>query len=485
MGTWDVTALGIGAIIGGGIFATMSTAAVGEGGRPGAGPSLILSFAVTAALCALPALCYAELASMIRAPGSAYSYARACFGRWVGWLIGWDLILEFTIANVAVAVSWARYMRGFLASLGWQVPLWLACDRAHGRALPEVLAAAPRLGGQLICANLLACSVILVLTLLLAAGTRTSLRVNTWLVVFKVGVLLMFSALVMASWWGSSEGLSSRWTPFFAGGLEGTLSGAAVVFFSFIGFDSVSCLSAEARRPARTIPRGILASLGVCALIYCLTAAAFTGAMNLAPASGAGAGASATGQATFVAVLQRAAPWAPWAPWVLSVGALVAQTTALLAFQVAQARIFVAMAQDGLLPRALAGRPGRPPVLATWAAGIGVGGLAAFCDMDEMIALSNVGTLFAFAMVCLGVVVLRLRRPSAERAFRVPGPAWGLPLLGLAACVLLMVFLPPSSWWRFLAWLGLGGVIGGLLMLQQWRRRPPAARKPTMWALLR
>jgi basic amino acid/polyamine antiporter, APA family len=456
LGSWDVTALGVGAIVGGGIFATLGTAAVGDVTRPGAGPSLTLSFAVIAVVCAFTALCYAELASMFPVSGSAYSYAYAAFGELVAWMIGWNLVLEYTIANVAVAVSWGNYARALLHVVGVDIPPWLATDPRTPAQHSALLAQAPTVFGVPVGVNLPAIFVMAILTLLLVRGTRESARLNNVFVVFKIAVLLFFVGLALNV--VSPTQMASNWQPFLPNGWHGMFTGAAIVFFSFIGFDSVSTVSEEARDPARTIPRGILGSLALCALLYCIVAAAFTGllpfpALQQELAQGRGE--------PLTAVLARVAPDKPWALTVVAVGALVAQTTALLAFQVAQSRIFFAMARDGLLPPLFGKVHPRhhTPYVATYVAGALVGGLAAFANIDEMIDLSNVGTLFAFAVVCLGVIILRLREPERPRPFSVPGGAFFVPLLGCGACLFLTWYLPPASWWRFAGWLAVGAAV--------------------------
>ena len=456
LGTWDVTAVGVGAIVGGGIFATIGSAALGEQARAGAGPSLMLSFLITAGVCAFVALCYAELASMFVASGSAYSYAYASFGEFVAWMIGWNLILEYTIANVAVAVSWGNYARALMAGLGVEVPWYLATDARSAAAVPGLLTQAPHVMGVPLVFNALAVGIMALLTLLLLWGTHASVRLNNGFVIFKIAILVFFVAVVVAH--VEPQAMVQNWQPFFPQGWRGTFTGAAIVFFSFIGFDAVSTLAEETRQPGRTIPRGIIGSLFICAALYCLVAAAFCGIL---PFAGLQTLLVRAHGEPLTAVLAHVAPSMPWAVPVVAVGALAAQTTALLAFQIAQARIFFAMARDGLLPRALGEvhPQRRTPHRATWSARLLVGGLAAFSNMDEMVDLSNVGTLFVFAMVCAGVTLLRLRDPQRGRPFRVPGGAFAVPGLGVASCLFLMWYLPPASWWRFITWMMAGAAL--------------------------
>ena len=454
--SWDVTAVGVGAIVGGGIFATIGSAALGEHERLGAGPSLMLSFLVTAMVCAFVALCYAELASMFVASGSAYSYAYASFGEFAAWMIGWNLILEYTIANVAVAVSWSHYARALLGGFGLNVPWYLATDARSASAVPGLLEQAPHVFGVPLVFNALAVGIMALLTVLLLWGTHASVKLNNGFVVFKIAILLFFVGVAVTH--VSADDMLANWQPFFPQGVRGTCTGAAIVFFSFIGFDSVSTLAEETHQPGRTIPRGIIGSLAICAALYCVVAAAFCGIL---PFSGLQELLAQSHGEPLTAVLAHVAPGMPWAVPVVAVGALAAQTTALLAFQIAQSRIFFAMARDGLLPQGLGAvhAKRRTPHRATWLAGMLVGGLAAFSSMDEMVDLSNVGTLFVFTMVCAGVTVLRLRDPGRARPFKVPGGAFVVPALGAASCIFLMWYLPPTSWWRFAAWMATGAAV--------------------------
>ena len=460
LGPVDVALLGVGAIVGGGIFATIGSAAVGDAARPGAGPSLMLSFLITAVVCAFTAMAYAELASMVPVSGSAYTYAYAALGEVVAWVIGWDLILEYAISNVAVAISWANYFRALLQSFGIAIPWWVATDMRSAGRIEGLLDSAPHLFGFPIVFNLLALSIIALLTALLVWGMRESARLNNVFVLLKIVVLLFFMGVAAA--YVSPPTMVANWQPFFPAGANGTLSGAAVVFFAYIGFDSVSTVAEEARRPSRTIPIGIIASLVVCAVLYVAVAAAFTGllplpALRQVMASG--------GEAEPLSMaLKAAAPQASWAIVVIAFGAVVAQTTALLAFQVGQSRIFFAMARDGLLPRFLGKVHPRfhTPHVTTWLAGALVGGIATVASIDEMVDLTNIGTLWAFVVVALAVTILRFKEPHRPRAFRVPFGPWLVPMLGAGSCLSLMWYLPPASWWRFWGWLVAGLTIYAL-----------------------
>jgi APA family basic amino acid/polyamine antiporter len=451
LGPVHVTLLGIGAIVGAGIFATVGTAAAGDAARPGAGPSLMLSFVLTAAVCALTALCYAEFAAMVPVSGSAYTYAYATLGELVAWIIGWDLIIEYAIGNVAVAISWANYFRSLLEYLGVHVPPWLATDYRTA-ARTGLLETAPRLLGVPIVCNALAFFIVMALTFLLIWGIKESARFNALMVGVKIVVLLFFVGVCL--YFVPPAEMAANWEPFRPNGWGGTLAGAAVVFFAYIGFDAVSTVAEETRNPSRDLPVGIIASLVVCTVLYMVVAAIFTGVMPYDILKSK----LATEQAEpLTMALDHVAPAARWAGTFVAFGSVVAHTAVLLVFQLGQPRIFFAMARDGLLPPVFARvHPRyRTPHVTTMATGLFVGLLASFASIDEMVDLTNIGTLFAFILVCIGIPILRARDPSRPRAFRVPfSPAF--PLLGAASCLFLAYYLPPSSWWRFVGWLVLG-----------------------------
>ena len=441
LGLFDVTLLGVGAIIGGGVFASMGSAAVGSASRPGAGPSLMLSVLITALCCLLTALCYSELAARMATAGSAYAYTRRAFGPRLAWLVGWCLTLEYAVANVAVALSWGEHA----ASL-WAGPAGAETAVGAGAGAARGLGALAVLG----------------LTALLVRGQRESTRLNNLLVLFKMAVLLLFIGLGLTTL--APGQVLHNWQPFFPNGFGGTLHGAAIVFFSFIGFDSVATVAEEVEAPQRTIPRAIMASLGLCALLYVAVAAVLTGAApgdSLAERLG-----QAASQPLTVAV-GLLGPGVQWARPCIAIGALVAQTTALWAFQLAQARVFYAMARDGMLPAPLARLHPRhaTPHVATWAAGLGVAAATLLFDLHAMLDLTDIGTLFIFAVT--NACVPMLRRQDADAAsttFRVPGGAYLVPVAGTLACLGLMLYLPAAAWSALLIWLGIG--IG----IDRWRR---------------
>lgn len=451
LGAFSVTLIGIGAIIGAGIFATVGTAASGTAERAGAGPSLMLSFVITAVVCGFTALCYAELASMVPISGSAYTYSYATLGELVAWIIGWDLIIEYAIGNVAVAISWAEFFNRLLRNLGIHFPDWLSQN--YRTATPEVMSAAPHIFGVPIVFNLLALGIVALITVVLVWGIKESAGFNAVMVGIKILVLLFF--IVLALYYVSPAKMTDNWQPFQPQGWGGTFTGAAVVFFAYIGFDAVSTVAEETKNPARDLPIGIIASLVVCTILYVLVAAVFTGMVPWDIVRGWTA--AQRGEALTMA-LEHVAPQAHWQNTVVAFGSVVAHTAVLLVFQLGQPRIFFSMARDGLLPSVFASvHPKyRTPHVTTILTGVFVGGIAAFATVDEMVSLTNIGTLFAFILVCVGVMVLRRKDPDRHRPFRVPLGPYLLPGLGAVSCAFLIYFLPEGSYWRFVGWLMLG-----------------------------
>ncbi len=475
LGPVALTCIGIGAIIGTGIFALAGTAAAGEQvqavgsivktpvlnfiqswlthaplifGRPGAGPAVMLSFVVAGVACGFAALCYAELASMIPVSGSAYTYSYATLGEIVAWIIGWDLILEYAVGNMAVAVGWSGYFVNLCANFGIKFPLWLVSDSATakglvasgGDALTKYSSTAlPVIAGNAMAINIPALLIVVGVTILLIYGIRESAHTNTTIVIVKVAVVVFVIAF------GSFLVQPTHWTPFLPNGFGGVMSGAAIVFFAFIGFDAVSTTAEESKNPQRDMPIGIIASLIICTLLYVLMAAVITGMRKYTTYLGDPA-AVATAFAAY-----------PWAQALISAGALAGMTSVLLVFQLGQPRIFMAMARDGLLPKYFAQvHPRfRTPHITTMWTGVFVGGVAAFVDIGSLADLTNIGTLFAFILVCLGVMILRKRDPDRVRPFRVPFTPL-FPILGVIFCFILMLSLPIETWLRFFAWLVIG-----------------------------
>jgi APA family basic amino acid/polyamine antiporter len=439
----DLTALGIGAIIGAGIFATTGSAAAGTLARPGAGPALIVSYLLTAVACSFCALCYAEFASMIPVSGSAYTYAYATMGELVAWIIGWDLIIEYAIGNVAVAVSWAGYFKELLSGFEIELPDWLTTDYRTAQKSVEILVAAPHLGPIPIVVNLPAILIVALITIVLVIGIKESARFNSAMVLTKLAVIVGFIVV------GAFYVKPSNWHPFAPNGWSGITTGAALIFFAYIGFDAISTTAEEARNPQRDMPIGMIASLGICTFLYILTTAVLTG---IVPFRQLG---TAEPLATALNAIQL-----DWAAGIVSFGAVVSMTAVLLVFQLGQPRIFFAMSRDGLLPDAFAAvHPRfRTPHITTILTGIVVAALAGFMDINEAVELTNIGTLFAFVLVGVGVIILRSREPDRPRPFRCPAVPW-IPLLGIGSCAYLMTQLPLLTWVRFLVWLFIGLVI--------------------------
>jgi basic amino acid/polyamine antiporter, APA family len=452
LGPWNLVALGVGAIIGAGIFATIGTAAAGDAQRPGAGPALMVSFVLTAIVCAFTALCYAEFASMVPVSGSAYTYSYATLGELMAWIIGWDLMIEYAIGNVAVAISWANYMNTLLQGFGINLPPWLAVDyNTAFTRMPDVVRNAPHIFGVPIIFNVLAVLIVAIITVVLVWGVRESAQFNFYMVATKLVVLGFF---IFVSFKFVKP---ANWHPFAPNGFHGIATGAAIVFFAYIGFDAVSTTAEEAKNPTRDMPIGIIGSLIICTVIYAIVAAVFTG---LVPYH-ALVKMLATEQAEPLTMAMKYVSMPNWMVGLVAFGSVVAHTAVLLVFQMGQPRIFFAMSRDGLLPKWFASvhpKYGTPHV-ATIVTGVFVGVAALFSSLDEMVNLTNIGTLFAFLLVCIGIIILRVKEPDRPRPFRIWGGTWFLPVLGGLSCIFLATYLPTESWWRFGIWLLVGMVV--------------------------
>ncbi|MBM3906958.1 MAG: amino acid permease [Gemmatimonadetes bacterium] len=454
LGTSDLILLSIGAVIGAGIFSALGTAAAGEvlaDGtvvRYGAGPALVLSFVLLGAVCGLAALCYAELASMIPQAGSAYAYSYATLGEIVAWIVGWALVLEYAIGNIAVAIAWGGYFDSLLTGFGINLPGWMT----HGYWVvkassdPEVLAlldSAPRLLGIPILVNIPAFTIVALVTWLLMLGVRESARANAVMVVVKLAVLVLFVVV------GAQHIDTANYTPFAPNGFRGIHQGAAIVFFAYIGFDAISTAAEETKDPQRTMPRGILGGLAICTLIYVIVGFVATG---LVPYEQLRAS-DPLARALELAGLETVS-------WIVSAGAVVSMAAVLLVFQYGQPRIFYAMARDGLLPKWAAKIHPRTqvPWVTTLLTGVVVAVASLVANDAATYDLTNIGTLAAFAVVCIGVLALRIREPDRPRPFRVPF----LPVValgGAGACVFVMKGLPISAWIGFAVWMTLGLII--------------------------
>lgn len=463
LGPVQLTLFGIGAIIGAGIFATIGTAAAGDANRPGAGPALMVSFVITAIVCAFTALCYAEFASMVPISGSAYTYSYATLGELIAWIIGWDLIIEYAVGNIAVAISWANYFKTLLAGLhipalapsGIHIPDWISMDYRTAAKVPGVYENAPQIFGKPIIFNVLAVAIVTLITVVLIWGIRESARFNAVMVGVKIVVLTFFIIV------GFTYVQPANYAPFSPNGFAGISAGAAIVFFAYIGFDAVSTVAEETRNPRRNLPIGIIASLIICTLFYAVVACVFTGLISYPDLKAK----LATEQAEPLTMAlehvgQQFNTDLGWAIGIVAFGSVIAHTAVLLVFQLGQPRIFFSMARDGLLPKVFykVHPKFRTPHISTILTGVFVASFAAVASIDEMVDLTNIGTLFAFILVCAGIIVLRIKDPERHRPFRVPG-GLTIPILGIISCLYLIYYLPPTSWLRFAAWLNLGFVI--------------------------
>jgi basic amino acid/polyamine antiporter, APA family len=450
LGAFDVVMLGIGAIIGAGIFATIGTAAAGDAIRPGAGPALILSFVLTAVACGFAALCYAEFAAMVPISGSAYTYSYATLGEFVAWIIGWDLIIEYAVGNVAVAISWANYFKTFISGFGVSIPDWLSTDYRTAGKIPGLFESAPHILGIPIVFNILAFGIVSLITIVLVLGIKESSRMTTAMVILKLIVLGFFVYI------GLHYVKPENWKPFAPNGWAGVQAGAAIVFFAYIGFDAVSTVAEEVKNPKRDLPIGIIGSLIICTIIYIIVAAVFTG---IIPYTALVKMLSTQQAEPLTMALQYAniQNWGNLFIGIVAFGSVIAHTAVLLVFQLGQPRIFFSMARDGLLPQNFAKvHPKyRTPYVTTIFTGLAVGIVSMFTSIDEMVDLTNIGTLFAFVLVCIGIIILRKREPNRPRSFKTPLVPL-IPILGVISCLYLMLGLPWITWLRFGLWLIVG-----------------------------
>ena len=417
----DLTLLGIGAIIGAGIFVLTGIAAAKS-----AGPAIVLSYVVSGFACAFAALAYAELAASVGGCGSAYGYAYAGLGEFIAWLIGWDLILEYGVATAAVAIGWSGYVNNALTAMGMPIPMTLLKSPVEGGFV-----------------NLPAFLIVLTLAVLLAIGIRQSARFNAVMVLVKLLAITTFVAVA------AFNVQPANWTPFMPFGWEGVMGGAALIFFAYIGFDAVSTAAEEAVNPQRDLPIGILASLAVCTVIYIVVAGLLTGIVPYHTLNVASPVADSLLRIGY-----------PWAAAFIAAGAIAGLTTVMLVLYYGLTRVFLAMSRDGLLPPVFSAvnKNTKTPIRIIIASGVLIALIAGFTPIGDVAELVNIGTLAAFVLVCAGVMHLRYTRPELKRPFRTPFGAV-TPLLGIIFCVYLMLSLPPITWIRFGIWLALGLVI--------------------------
>jgi APA family basic amino acid/polyamine antiporter len=440
---FDLTLLGIGAIIGTGIFVLTGTAAANQ-----AGPAITTSYMLAGLACAFAALCYAEFAAMIPISGSAYAYAYATLGELVAWMIGWDLILEYAVGSMTVSIGWSGYFQRILAGFGWELPVWMA-------------AAPGTMPGAVI--NLPAVVIVLLITALLVVGIRESARFNAAMVAIKMAAVLFF---IFA---GFKFVRPENWSPFAPYGWSGIMAAGAVVFFAYIGFDAVSTTAEEAKRPSRDLPIGIIASLVICTVLYIAVAAVLTG---IVPVTHFRSLESALPATPIVPPEQSTAflnaPVAyvlhvigqDWAAGLISAGAVAGITSVLLVMLMGQPRIFFSMSRDRLLPEGVSRVHPRfgTPYITTIITGVVVALVAGFTPINVVGEMTSIGTLFAFVVVCCAVIMLRIKRPEAHRPFKVPF-GYTFPVLGVLSCLYLMLSLSAVTWVRFLVWLDLGMMI--------------------------
>ena len=466
LGWVSLTSLGIGAVIGSGIFTIIGTAIAGQQlqvksilnaplleyliyhspsfGRPGAGPAIALSFVLVAIVCGFASVCYAELAAMIPIAGSAYTYTYATMGELIAWIIGWDLILEYAVSNMAVSVGFSQHIVNLLDWFGLHPnPRWISPAYLPG-GLSDLQVNMLYEPGWHLGFNWPAFIIVMLLTMILVRGIRESAETNNIMVLLKIVAILVFISFA------SRFIHPANWHPFAPNGWPGILTGGSIVFFTYIGFDSVSTAAEECKNPQRDVPIGIIATLVVCTILYVGVVVVLTG---LVP---------------WQTLMDDAAPVVNTLKklhfnsvrLIVLIGALMGMISSLLVFQLGQARVWFAMSRDGLLPRIFSRVHPRfcTPDFSTWMAGFLVGIPAGLLDIGTLADLSNIGTLFAFALVAAGVLILRYREPNRPRAFRAPGGPLA-PIITIFTCLLLMAGLPITNWIRFFVWMAIGLVI--------------------------
>lgn len=440
LGPWSLIALGVGVIIGAGLFSITGAVAAGY-----TGPAITLSFAIAALGCCFAGLCYAEFASMIPVAGSAYTYSYATMGELIAWIIGWDLVLEYTVAATTVSISWSRYLVIFLQGLGID--------------LPPALTACPWDGGIV---NIPAFLIVVLMSLFLIRGTEGSSFFNGIIVFLKVSVVLVFVGL------GWQYIHAENYTPYIPAntgtlgefGLSGVLRGAAIVFFAFLGFDAVSTAAQEAKNPKRNMPIGILASLLICTVLYMLFAHVMTGVANYSLFGGQNGIAPVAiaiehmGHADASGVIQ---PDYPWLNRAIVLAILFGYCSVIMVTLLGQSRVFLSMSRDGLLPPVFShiNEKFRTPARSNFLFMILVGLLAAFVPARVAGEMTSIGTLFAFILVCAGILVIRKTMPDTNRGFKTPFVPF-VPIAGIVTCLCMMLFLPADTWIRLVLWMLIG-----------------------------
>jgi len=440
LGAKGLIALGIGAIIGAGLFSITGMAAANH-----AGPAITISFVVAGFGCLFAGLCYAEFASMIPVAGSAYTYSYATMGEFIAWIIGWDLVLEYAVGAATVGISWSRYLVKFLE--GFDIHL------------PVELTAGPWSGGII---NLPAVFIIVLMSLLLIKGTKESAFVNSIIVAIKISVVLIF---IFLGWQYINNDNYNPYIPDNTGkfgdfGFSGIIRAAAIVFFAYIGFDAVSTAAQEAKNPKRDMPIGILGSLAICTILYILFAHVMTGVTSYTTFAGKDGIAPVAvaidhmGSADASGVIQ---PDYPWLNRAIVVAILFGYSSVILVMLMGQSRVFFSMSKDGLIPKIFSAvnPKTQTPAKSNLLFMIFVSAFAAFIPADVVGEMTSIGTLFAFILVCIGVWVMRVKMPDLPRSFKTPLVPL-VPILGIGVCLFMMVFLPMDTWIRLLVWMLIG-----------------------------
>ncbi|MBQ7501453.1 amino acid permease, partial [bacterium] len=437
----DLVGIGLGMVIGSGIFVTAGLAASGGSFGLAAGPAVMVSFVAVAFACLFCVLCYAEFSSILPTSGSAYTYAYATFGEYAAWFMGLNLILEYMFGNIAVSISWSGYLSAICEGLGFHVPAYLV--NSYFSLSPESVAAAPHVFGIPLVMNLPAFLVNFIIAFIIIRGIRQSSTINNIIVIFKVGIVLFL--ICLGAWYVNPD----NWHPFCPNGLAGIQAGAAFIFFSYIGFDGITTVAEECENPRRDLPLSMIITLGITALLYVAVAAVLTG---MVPYTELG---TSKPMATAFEMVN-----APWAAMVISVGALVAMTAVLFVFLISLPRVLFVMSRDGMVPEFF-GKVHKKygtPHIATVIDAFIIATAAGLMDLGTMVELCNVGALCSFIFVCIGIVILRYTRPDLKRPFKTPLVPW-VPLGGILCCLYLMLGLSKGIWIPYIIYLFLGTMV--------------------------